>query len=138
MIKKSEISKKKRLVCITAFLLCLILVVSIVIIKYVRNLPVDWDAGACGGGYATFIFDKYSDELTQKFVDGSKNGSDILSAEAIRGTQIAEWEDKTLFLQFDIKFEHSKQGTLTETVRFVGQRTWFDTFDWGGAVVVGD
>lgn len=106
-------------------------------IIHIRNLPVDHDAGACGGGYATFIFDKYNDELTEKYLNGMIDNSNISSVEAIRGTQKAEWEDQTIFLQFDIQYEHSTQGTVTERVRFIGQRTWFDTYDWSGAIIYG-
>lgn len=120
------------------------LVVAIVLgciigsIFYIRNLPVDYDAGACGGGYATFIFDKYNEELVEKYYNGIEDNSSISSIKALRGTQEAEWEDQTLFLQFDIQYEHFSQGTVTERIRFIGQRTWFDTYDWSGAIVVGD
>lgn len=39
-------------------------------ITYIRHLPVDYDAGACSGGYAAFIFDKYKEELVKKYYDG--------------------------------------------------------------------
>ena len=104
---------------------------------FIRNLPVEFDAGACSGGYATYIFDKYSEELTEKFVNGMADSHNISSAVAVRGTQEAEWEERTLFLQFDIQYEHSEQGTVTEHVRFIGKRTWFDTYDWSGAIIQG-
>lgn len=104
---------------------------------YARSLPVDWDAGACAGGYATFVFDKYSSELVQKYIDGSSNKSNIISIEAIRGTQSAEWEGQTIFLQFDIKYINIDQKEVTERLHFIGQRTWFDTYDWSGAIIEG-
>lgn len=104
---------------------------------YARNLPVDWDAGACGGGYATFVFDKYSDELVQKYLDGSDEKDNITSIQAVRGTQAAEWEEQTIFLQFDITYTHDENGEVTERLRFIGQRTWFDTYDWSGAIIEG-
>lgn len=126
--------KKKYVVVIVAvFALCLIIGTII----RIYTLPVDRDAGACDGGYATFIFDKYSDELTQKYLDGTEDNNDIISAEAIRGTQEAEWKDQTIYLQFDIQYENSTQGTIIETVRFIGQRIWFDTYKWSGAIIVG-
>ena len=131
------ISKKKLIVCLATGIACIVLAGIITSINYIRKLPVDWDAGACNGGYAAFIFDKYSKELTQKYLDGSRDKDDILSVEAIKGTQEAEWEDQTIYLQFDLQYEHSTQGTVTETVRFIGQRTWFDTYDWSGAIVKG-
>ncbi|MBQ2921625.1 MAG: helix-turn-helix transcriptional regulator [Tyzzerella sp.] len=140
MEEEKKIANKKRK---TKKYISIALVVALVLgcilgsVIYIRNLPVDYDAGACGGGYATFIFDKYSEELTEKYVSGMIDNSNISSAKAVRGTQEAEWEDQTLFLQFDIQYEHSTQGTVTERVRFIGERTWFDTYDWSGAIIDG-
>ena len=130
-----KINRKLKLL-LTA-IVCVLLIGTIGSIIYIHNLPVDWDAGACGGGYATFIFDKYSEELTQKFVDGSDNRESISNIEAIRGTQEAEWEDKTIYLEFDVQYELPSQGTMTERIHFIGQRTWFDTYKWSGAIVEG-
>ncbi len=128
--------KMKKYISI-ALVVALILGVIMGSIIYIRNLPVDYDAGACGGGYATFIFDKYNEKLVEKYFNGMVDNSNITSIEAIRGTQEAQWEDQTIFLQFDIQYEHSSQGTVTERVRFIGKRTWFDTYDWGGAIIDG-
>lgn len=117
----------------TVILLCCILGWYL----YARNLPVEWDAGACGGGYATFIFDKYSEQLVQKYLDNSAEKGNITSITAIRGTQAAEWEGQTIFLQFDVEYQHSTYGKQTERLYFIGQRTWFDTYDWSGAIIEG-
>ena len=121
-----------------ALVVTLVLGVALGSIIYIRNLPVDYDAGACSGGYATFIFDKYNEELTEKYVNGMVDNSNISSVKAVRGTQEAEWEDQTIFLQFDVQYEHSTQGPVTERVRFIGERTWFDAYDWSGAIIVGN
>lgn len=134
---KKQLNKKKKIRIIVAVIVCLLLAGAIGSVAYIRNLPVDWDAGACGGGYSTFIFDKYSEELVEKYFEGMVDNSNITSIEAVRGTQEAQWEDKTIFLQFDVQYEHTTQGTVTERVRFTGQRTWFDTYDWSGAIIEG-
>ena len=126
---------RKEIKGIIAAFVCVLLVGTVGSIAYIRNLPVNWDAGACGGGYCTFIFDKYSEELTDKYVRSVADNSNISSIKAVRGTQEAGWQDQTLFLQFDIQYQHSTQGTVTERVRFIGQRTWFDTYDWGEAII---
>jgi transcriptional regulator with XRE-family HTH domain len=124
---------KKHIICIVAALVvCLI----IGVIVRIYTLPVDWDAGACSGGYATHIFDKYSDELVQKYLDGSEIKDEILFIQAVRGTQEAEWEGRTLYLHFDIQYEHREEGTLTECITFIGHRYWFDKYKWGGAIIV--
>ncbi len=103
----------------------------------IHTLPVDWDAGACGGGYKTHIFDKYSDELVEKYLLGSDIQDEIVSIKAIRGTQEADWEDRIIDLQFDIQYEHIEEGMVSETLHFVGERYWFEAFDWGGAIIEG-
>lgn len=138
--EKKKASKRRKMKKHISIALVVAIVFGCIIgsILYIRNLPVDYDAGACGGGYATFIFDKYNEELVEKYYNGMADNSNISSVKAVRGTQEAEWEDQTLFLQFDIQYEHSVQGTVTERIRFIGQRTWFDTYDWSGAIVEGD
>ncbi len=128
---------KKAIKIIASVLVCVLLIGTVGSVAYIRNLPVDWDAGACGGGYSTFIFDKYSVELVEKYFNGMADNSSITSIEAIWGTQDAQWEDQTIFLQFDVQYEHATQGTVTERLHFTGQRTWFDTYDWSGAIIEG-
>ncbi len=136
--KKADKGRKTKKYIGIALAVALIFGCIIGSIIYIRNLPVDYDAGACGGGYAAFVFDKYSEELTKKYYNGMTDASDISSVKAVSGTQKAQWEDQTLFLQFDIQYKHSTQGVVTQRVRFIGQRTWFDTYDWSGAIVEGD
>lgn len=127
--------KIKKIIILALGSVFLVLVGITGVITYIRYLPVDYDAGACSGGYAAFIFDKYKDQLVKKYYDGMEYNSDISSIKAVQGTQEAEWEGQTLFLQFDIQYEHSIQGTVIERIGFVGQRTWFDTYDWSSAIV---
>lgn len=137
--EKKSANKRRKMKKYVTIALVVVLVLGCILgsIIYIRNLPVSYDAGACGGGYVTFIFDKYNEELTKKYVNGIVDNNNISSAKAVRGTQEAEWEDQTLFLQFDIQYEHSTQGIVTERVRFIGERTWFDTYDWSGAIIDG-
>lgn len=137
--EKKIANKKRKMKKLISTVIVVIFILAVVIgsISYIRSLPVDYDAGACGGGYATFIFDKYYEELTGKYVNGRIDDTNITSVKAIRGTQEAQWEEQTLFLQFDIQYEHPSQGTITERVRFIGKRTWFDTYDWSGAIIDG-
>lgn len=103
--------KKKHIICIIAAIVFYLIIGTAI---RIYTLPVDWDAGACSGGYATHIFDKYSDELVQRYLDGPEIKDDILFIEAVRGTQEAEWEGRTLQLHFDIQFEHGEEGAITD------------------------
>lgn len=135
--KRAKKRLKMRKIISIAIVITLILGPIIGGTVYISNLPVDYDAGACGGGYATFIFDKYNEELTEKCVKFRADDSNISSVKVVRGTQEAQWEGKNIFLQFDIQYEHSSQGTIVESVRFIGQRIWFDTYKWSGVIIDG-
>lgn len=128
-----KIKKKHIIFTIAALLLCVVIGITL----RIYTLPVDWDAGACGGGYATHIFDKYSEALVQKYLDGSSEKNNITSIKAVSGTQEAEWEDRTIQLHFDIQYEHSVEGIITDSITFIGHRYWFDCFKWGGAIIAG-
>ena len=92
--------------------------------------------GGQDGGYATFVFNKYGKELAQKYTSRLRNKDDILCAKAICGTQSARWEGQTFYLIFDVQYADAKQGVVTETVRFIGRRVWFDTYKWGAGIAV--
>lgn len=128
---KGEVFKIRSVIYVVAAMICGMILASI---AYIRMLPVEWDAGACGGGYATFVFNKYGKELAQKYTSRLSNKDDILCAKAIRGTQSAKWEGQTLYLIFDVQYADAKQGVVTETVRFIGRRVWFDTYKWGAGI----
>lgn len=132
-LKKINLSKKSKIIIAVVLILCLVSAVSI----YIHNLPVDFDAGACGGGYASYIFHKYEDELIEKYIEGSSEKENIISIEAVKGTQSAEWEDKNIYIQFDIRYMHKTEGEIVETIRFIGNRYWFDSYRWSGAIISG-
>lgn len=124
--------KKRHCILLLSACISLILLFGII---YCSRLPVSWDAGTCGGGYATHIFHKYCDTLTERYWNGSDQKNAILSVVAVDGTQEAEWENRTIYLSFDIQYEHRTAGIVVERVHFIGHRYWFDTFRWGGAII---
>ena len=135
--ENKKLSKKKFKIIALIISVIILLGICVSIIGYIHTRPVDWDSGACGGGYTTWIFDKYSKELTEKFLNGMGEEKDnIISIEAIRGTQSANWENREIYLQFDIKYEHKEFGIKEETVRFIGTRYWIEAFKWSGAIIV--
>ena len=133
---KNKLSKKHKKIIILSIIILLFLTISFSIVWYIHTRPVEWDSGACSGGYVTWIFDKYKDELTQTFLNGmGEEKENIISIEAIRGTQNAEWEDRQIFLEFDVKYEHKDYGIIEEKLRFIGTRYWIGSFKWSGAII---
>ena len=134
-----KVSKKQKKIIIITISLIIVFSICLSVIIYIHTRPVEWDSAACGGGYITWIFDKYKDELTQTFLNGmGEEKENIISIEAIRGTQNAEWEDRQIYLDFDIKYEHKEYGVIEEKIRFIGDRYWIDSFKWSGAIIVGE
>jgi len=135
--EKNKLSKKQKKIIIIVISVLLFFIVCFTLIWYIYTRPVEWDSGACGGGYATWIFDKYNKELTDKFLNGMQEEKEnVISIEAIRGTQNIEYEDRQIFLEFNIKYEHKEYGTIEEKVRFIGTRYWIESFKWSGAIIV--
>ena len=131
---EKKLSKKK------IIKICITIVVSMTLSAalYIHSRPVKWDILACGGGYTTWIFDKYESELINKFLNGmGEEKKDVLSIEAIRGTQDAKWEKKQIFLEFCVRYTHKTKGETVEKIRFIGTRYWIDSFKWSGAIIVG-
>lgn len=135
--QSKKLTKQQKIRFAIASVVAVIFMCTMGGIIYIRNLPVDWDAGACGGGYATYIFDKYEEELVQRYVDGGGYIGDIADIKAVRGTQAATWEEQRIFLQFDIQYEHETEGTIVERLHFIGERKWIDIFEWSGAIIEG-
>ena len=135
-INKKKLSKKQKIKLLITIVVTVLLITVFSVAGYIYTRPVEWDAGACGGGYVTWIFDKYSEELTESFLNGmGEEKENVISIEAVRGTHSADWKEKQIFLEFDIKYKHKFNGDITEKVRFIGTRYWIDSFKWSGAII---
>ena len=110
--------------------ICIILL-SIICALCVHFVPVSYDACACGGGFDTWIFDKYKDELLQKYI--TEHNSELSNIELIDVSQEVNYEGRHISVQFDIK-EKGK----THTLYFVGKRVWMETYRWDISQVLHD
>lgn len=134
--ENNKFSKKQKKIIVIVISILIFFTMTFSIILYIHTRPVEWDSGACSGGYVTWIFDKYNQELTEIFLKGmGEEKENVVSIEAIRGTQNADWEGRKIFLEFDIKYEYKDEGTIIETIHFIGTRYWIDSFKWSGAIV---
>ena len=100
-----------------------IVVLAVVFSLCIHFAPVSYDAGACGGGFDTWIFDKYKNELLQKYT--TEHNSELSNIEIIEDSQDINYEGRYISIQFDIK-ENDKQQTLY----FVGKRVWVENYKW--------
>ena len=125
-VEKRGIMKK-----VIAIVIVLILFFVFGIALFIYTRPVAWDAGACSGGYATYIFNKYNDVLTQEYlIYKGIDKESIEDIETVSDSQSVIWEGKNIFIKYDIKYKNPENGITTENVSFVGKRIWIDTFKW--------
>ncbi len=129
--KKGSRPPKRRLGALIAAVLA-----AAAVCLCIHMAPVDWDAGGCAGGYQSYIFQKYGQALTRRYVEGSEGS--VASAQAVDGSQTAQWEGRTLYLRFRVRSVDAQTGTETEVpLTFIGKRMWTDTYHWGGAIIQG-
>ncbi len=110
--------------------ICIVLL-AIACSLFIHFAPVSYDAGACGGGFDAWIFDKYKNDLLQKYI--TEHNSDLSNIEIIDDSKEVNYEGRYISIQFDIN-EKDKQRTLY----FVGKRVWIENYRWDICQVVYD
>ena len=134
--RKKRTKKQKIIIAVSSVMsFFTALVITGVILIY--SWGVDFDAGGCSSGFKTSVFDMYNEELVEKFYQGADDKDKISDIKAIKGTHDATWEKNSIHLTFDIQYEYEDEGTVTQTLTFIGKRRWINVYDWGGAIIVG-
>ncbi len=101
-------------------------------IIFISNAPVAFDAGACGGGFETHIFDKYSPALTEKCRLYIENIYDkkVISLSPVRGTQSVDWKGKSIYMSYYTDVQLADNRKVSIPLKFVGERKWIEIYDW--------
>ena len=127
---------KKKLPKIRTYIITIIitaLITFIATVLFIANRPVSFDAGACGGGFATAVFDQYSVKLindnyfslTRDFKD-----NDVISIFPIRESRDLHYEGKAIYMSFDAEYTFTDNTTKTVQLQFMGERKWIQCYDW--------
>jgi hypothetical protein len=111
--------KKIKLITFLAF----IIVIFVVLIFHL--LPVTCDAGACGGGFKEYIFNKYDEELLCILNEQDER----FSYDIVIGSQNVFWKGRNLYINFDVNYYDNK-NLKTKTITFCGKRIWFEKYIW--------
>ncbi len=113
-----------------AAFLCVIVTIFLFfgIFLSVSLLPVDFDAGACAGGFTEHIYDKYGDTLAREYLSRFPE-EDIVFYE-LSDTVNVDWTDRIIFMEFTLTYK-LKDGEITKTtLKFVGERYWIEKYHW--------
>lgn len=109
------------------------IVTFIFTIIYISNLPVSSDAGACGGGFATAVYDQYADRLIDEnyfYLTRDIDVKDIVNITPVRESRDVTYEGKAIYMSFDIIYTFSDLSTATKNISFIGERKWIQNYKW--------
>lgn len=102
-------------------------------VLYIANQPVSFDAGACGGGFATAVYDQYADRLIEDnyfYLTRDVKDKDVVSISPVRETRDVKYEGKAIYMSFDIVYTFSDFSSKNKKVSFVGERKWIQNYKW--------
>lgn len=102
-------------------------------VLYIANQPVSFDAGACGGGFATAVYDQYADRLIEDnyfYLTKDIKDKDVVSISPVRETRDVKYEGKAIYMSFDIVYTFSDFSSKNKKISFVGERKWIQNYKW--------
>lgn len=116
---------------ITVIITAIIIFVATVL--FIANAPVSFDAGACGGGFATAVYDQYAEklikdnyfQLTRDF-----NDTEVYRISPVRDSREVHYEGKAIYMSFDAEYTFSNRTAETVKLQFMGERKWIQNYDW--------
>lgn len=135
---KENKTEKKKLPKAVPYIIVIIitaLLTFILTILYIANRPVSFDAGACGGGFATAIFDQYAEKLiadnhfylTREF---AADGIEVTDICPVRESRDVKYEGKAIYMSFDAVYTFDDESTDSIRLDFMGERKWIQNYKW--------
>ena len=111
------------------------IITFIITVLYIANAPVSFDAGACGGGFATAVYDQYARKLIEDNYfyltrDRENSGVKVKRITPIRESRDLHYEGKAIYLSFDARYEYEDGSTDAAVLRFMGERKWIQVYEW--------
>lgn len=131
-------NKKKKLPKAASYIIVIIITALLTFIGtvlFIANRPVSFDAGACGGGFATAVYDQYAAELMKEYRfyltrDIDDSFPEILDIVPVRESRDVRYEGKAIYMSFDVKYIFSDQSVAYAGLHFVGERKWIQHYKW--------
>lgn len=106
-------------------LILFIVFVPVICLTTYRFMPVSFDAGACGRGFETYIYNKNIDNLKDIY---AKNNS-ITSEISHSNDYTVGYQGRNIFINTVLSYEKD-EDTITEEVNFKGKRIWTEMYLW--------
>ena len=141
--KKIKITKKLVIKIIAIIIGTLLFLAAAAYVLIGLFGTVRFDSAACSGGNRTFLFDKYSEELTEKFLENIEKSEErhpvFVSARPV-GKEHVEMNSskRDIWLTFTVLGEAKSGNEYAYSVTFKGKRIWYDTYKWTSVSINGD
>ena len=131
---KADSDKKELPVWVKYSLVIIVtaIITFIATLFYIANQPVSFDAGACGGGFATAVYDQYADSLIEDnyFYLTRDTDKEIVSITPVRESRDVTYEGKAIYMSFDVVYTFTDRTTETDNISFIGERKWIQNYKW--------
>ena len=102
-------------------------------VLFIANAPVSFDAGACGGGFATAVYDQYAEKLIEDnyfYLTRDFSDTEVYSISPVRDSREVHYEGKAIYMSFDAEYTFSNRTAETVKLQFMGERKWIQNYDW--------
>ncbi len=137
--KKKKINIK-RVIIIIFGVVAAVLISAYVLIGLFGSVSID--SAACSGGYRTFLYDKYSEELANKFLENIENSEEhrpvYVSARLIDEHIEMNSNKRNIWLKCTVSCKAKSGNEYAYNVTFKGKRIWYDTYKWTSVSINGD
>ena len=100
---------------------------------FIHFAPVDFDAKVCGGGFKSWIFEKYKEQLVCEFVDEYDKKVNTDDVKIIKDTEEVTWDNRNITIAFGILAKNNSYR-----ICFQGKRYWIEKYKWDKFVFVND
>lgn len=107
------------------YIIVLILLMACAIIHF---LSVSWEAGVYGGGYKSYIYNKYIGKVVPLYADNHKEYVSV-SANTLSDYNIT-WKGRNLYLEIKLDVVGSDGKRDMVIAEFIGKRFWIEKFSW--------
>ena len=132
--KNIKITKKSVIKIVCIIIISVIALLGIIYVLVGLFGPVNLDSAACSGGYRTFLADKYSEQLAEKFLKNIKNSEEqypfYISARLLKEHTEINSNKRDIWLTTTILGKTEAGNEYGYLVTFKGKRIWYDTYKW--------
>jgi len=132
----SRANIKRKIPKIWTYILTIVLTAIITFfatILFIANRPVSFDAGACGGGFATAVYDQYAEKLIEDnyfYLTRDIGNKEVVNISPVRESRDISYEGKAIYMYFDAVYTFSDRSSEKIRLRFMGERKWIQQYEW--------